>query len=511
MTGLRGLAIRTQFAIIVAFLIVFALGAGASHWIRSESQATLTAAMHADLAIATKLPRLKALLRELDLATSQYLRTGKPEWLREHKDTLIKIQTTQEDLAKLLPAGRERQILEDLDRQLATHYVEENRWISRKRAGILGREETARILSGRRSYEDILEIALNMHDIDLQAFQGRSLEAHQASMHGFWLVLLIGLLASAVLALGLSRYIIEPIRSLDAYARRWTPGEPWTCEMPSVSPEINSLFNSMKGLMDKLNSEYRKEKDMGRLKSQLVSTVSHELNNALSVIHVASASLEDTEPEATNRMRAKMYRILRSQTTSLSRTISNLLNIGRLESGKLALNKKKMDMASVLRESVELLEVLAENKQINLGMEVPDTAMPVYADPEALTLVITNLVNNAIKYTPEKGNIRVGLVSEACPGRDDRVRVYVKDSGIGIAPEEKEKVFSGYYRSERGKRLAKGFGIGLSLAKSIITAHGGQLDLESEVGKGSTFSFTLPQWAADKAKEGVQILQAQPA
>ena len=494
MTTLRAFSLRTQFAVIVAFLVVFALGAGVSNWIRSETQAGLTIAMHTDLAIATELPRLKFLLRGLDLATSQYLRTGQAEWLREHGEILGKIQRTREDLLQLFPSGRERHVLEDLGRQLAEHYAEEDRWIGLKRTGKLGPRETAEIMSGRRNYENILEIALNMHDIDLQAFQGRSQAVRRASLQGFWLVFLVGLLASAALSMGLLRYIIEPIRSLDEYARNWKPGEPWTCEMPAVSPEINSLFRSMKSLMDGLNEEYRKEKDSGRLKSQLVSTVSHELNNALSVIHMAVASLEGTEPKGNDAMRGKMYRILRGQATSLSRTIDNLLNIGRLESGRLALAKKKMDMGAVLRESVELMEVLAEDKQLDIGVESTGAPVPVYADPDALSLVITNLLSNAIKYTPERGSVRVGVSREEGGGGPGFARVYVTDTGIGVGPEEREKIFSGFYRSERGKRLAKGFGIGLSLAKSIVAAHGGRIELESAVGRGSTFSFTLPLW-----------------
>jgi signal transduction histidine kinase len=206
-----------------------------------------------------------------------------------------------------------------------------------------------------------------------------------------------------------------------------------------------------------------------------------------------------------------MYRIIRGQTVSLSRTIHNLLNIGRLESGKLALAKRRMDMEAVIRESVELVEALAESKGIDIGMELTGQHLPAYADPDALTLVITNLLSNAIKYTPEKGSVQVGIGKEGHPGREGSIRVYVKDTGIGIEPEEKEKIFSGYYRSERGKRLAKGFGIGLSLANSIIAAHGGKLELESTVGQGSIFSFTLPLWIPDyNGKEAPLSLKAQP-
>jgi signal transduction histidine kinase len=317
-------------------------------------------------------------------------------------------------------------------------------------------------------------------------------DARRASRRGFLLVLCIGLIASAILAFIISRYIIEPIHMLDEYARGWKPGQPWACRAPAVSPEINSLFQHMKDLMEGLNAELRKQQDIGQLKSQLVSTVSHELNNSLSVIHAVSVNLEETDPHAASERRVRMYRILKGQALTLSRVISNLLNLGRLESGKLSLEKKEMDIQLILKSGVELMEILIQNKRLQVSLQTQDLSLPVYADPEALTLVVTNLLSNAIKYTPEGGSIVVGCENDR--GRPGHVRVYVKDTGIGVSPDDRERIFSGHYRSKEGQMMAKGFGIGLSLAKSIVEAHGGRMDLESEPGRGSKFFFLLPLW-----------------
>lgn len=308
-----------------------------------------------------------------------------------------------------------------------------------------------------------------------------------------------GLLACAALAAGLWHAIIAPIRRLAAYAGRWQPGQPWDCDVPSASPEISGLFLRMGDLVERLNREYFKEKEMNRLKSQLVSMVSHDLNNALSVIHAACYNLEEDEPKPLDPKRERTYRILKGQALSLSRTVANLLNLGRLQSGRLSLARKKMDIPVMLRDAVDLMQVLFENKGQGVAMNVPSTPIPAYADPEALTLVITNLLSNAIKYTPEGGSITVGC--ERDRARPERVRVYVKDSGIGVKPEERERIFGGYYRTDASKRFAQGFGIGLSLSRSIIEAHGGRIEVDSEPGKGSTFSFTLPVWVADGSSD----------
>lgn len=489
------IGLKTQYAMVVAFLVVFTLGASASHWVRSRSQAALLISLHEDIAIATKLPRLKAQLRRLDLVTSQYLQTGKASWLEEHMKTLEELRQTQEDLVRLFPKERERSLVRELNRQLADHFKDESRWFRQKQVGRLRPEEAARLLAMRRNYEDILEIVLTMHDVGLKDISGLVWDSERASRQEFALVLLAGLMASGALAFALSRYIIRPISSLTAYAADWKPGQPWTCEAPAASPEITGLFVHVKQLVERFNRLYRKQLDMNQLKSKFVALVSHELNNALSVIHAASFNLEESDAEAGNEKRQKMYRMIRRQTRALSMAIANLLNTGRLESGKLALHKKKMEMAAVLKASLELLEPLLDGKSLKITLSLPDTSATVFADPDALTLVSTNLLSNAIKYTPEGGAVTVGIAHHGVDARF--VHVYIKDTGIGIRPEERERIFSGFYRSEAAQRAGRGYGIGLSLVKSIIEAHGGRLELESQPGKGSTFSFLLPLWTAE--------------
>jgi len=128
---------------------------------------------------------------------------------------------------------------------------------------------------------------------------------------------------------------------------------------------------------------------------------------------------------------------------------------------------------------------------LELKIEIPERLPPVKADPAALPLVVTNLLTNAFKYTKDGGAVALGAVKLP----DGRVEIYVRDSGIGIAPAEQEKIFSGYYRTEAGKRAAKGFGVGLALSRMILEAHGSTLALDSAAGKGSRFSFLLDPYA----------------
>lgn len=495
MTDLRSFGLRTQLALVAAFMLVFGLGLGGALAYRDRADAALAASLRSDVAIAAKLPRLKGLLHKLDLATAEYLKSGDPQWIDERRRILADIDRTQKELAGLVRSDRERMILNELDRQLQEQFRTENGWLLRKRARTLSAQAAAVMIASRRTYEDVLELAMTMHDVGIEEIPTLAAQARQHSRKILALIAIAGVIASGVLALALWHAIIAPIRRLADYAGRWQPGQEWTCIAPSASPEIRGLFVRMKDMVERLNAEYRKEKEMGHLKSQLVSMVSHDLNNALSVIHAASLSLEEGEPAPMNAKRERTYRIIKGQALSLSRIVANLLNLGRLQSGRLSLAKKQMDVPESLRGAIELMEVLFENKGLGVHIKVPDEPIPVYADPDALTLVITNLVSNAIKYTPQGGSITVGCERDGA--RPDRVRVYVQDSGIGIKPEEREKIFAGYYRTESGRKFARGFGIGLSLSRSIVEAHGGRIQVEGEPGKGSTFSFLLPVWVAD--------------
>lgn len=491
----RSFGLRTQLALVAAFVLTFALGLGGALVYRSRADGAILATLRSDLAIAVKLPKLKARLHSLDLTTAQYLRTGNPHWLEERTRLLEEIAGTQADLQTLVTSDRERAILSELARELKEQFEAESGWLGRKRAGRLLPADVAGLIASRRSYEDVLELALTMHDVGFEALPARVAEAERRSREGLVLIVLAGLSASAALAFVLWHSMIAPIRRLAEYAARWQPGQAWTCIVPSASPEISALFARMKNLMDRLNADFQKEKEMSQLKSQLVSMVSHDLNNALSVIHTAAVSLEEGEAKPMEAKREKTFRILKGQTLSLSRTVLNLLNLGRLQSGCLSLSRRQTDIPAMLQDSIALMEVLFENKGLSVHLDVPEDSIPAYADPDALTLVITNLVGNAVKYTPSGGSVTVGC--ERDRARPDRVRVYVKDSGIGIRPEEREKIFTGFYRTESGKKIARGFGIGLSMSRSIIEAHGGRIEVDSEPGKGSTFSFTLPIWVAD--------------
>jgi len=235
---------------------------------------------------------------------------------------------------------------------------------------------------------------------------------------------------------------------------------------------------------------HKKAEDLNKLKTNLVSVVSHEVGNALLVMKLATVLLAEKIPPVWLKENKRFFDMILVNIDGLGRAVKNLLNMGRLEAGTLALNFAATDAAEILRSVVKGMELLSEQKALRVSLELPDGLRPVRADPACLTLAVSNLLSNAIKYTPEKGRIALGILDEA--SRPGHYRIYVKDTGVGVSVEDRAKILSGHYRSDSGKKMSKeGFGVGLSLAQLIIEAHGSGIEIEGGPGKGSRFSFLL--------------------
>jgi len=136
----------------------------------------------------------------------------------------------------------------------------------------------------------------------------------------------------------------------------------------------------------------------------------------------------------------------------------------------------------------------AEEKGIRVIQDFPPDIVPLQADPEALALVVSNLIGNALKYTPARGRVTVRVRLQGSLPK--QAEISVEDTGIGIRPSEIEAIFSGYYRAQEGREVAKGFGVGLKVSRDVIERHGSRLEVESVPGKGSRFFFVLPIWEA---------------
>ena len=229
--------------------------------------------------------------------------------------------------------------------------------------------------------------------------------------------------------------------------------------------------------------------ELERMKSEFVSLVSHELRTPLTSIKGYTDLLlaEDAGP-LTDTQR-EFLQIIAQNTERLTGLINDLLEIERLEAGRTQLSLAPLDLREVLEEVARTFKVNAEDKGLQFAVELPGTRLPVEGDRDALVRVFSNLVSNAIKYTPQ-GSVTLRAF---CDDARNEVVVEVADTGIGIAPEEREKIFEKFYRaSDEYARRIGGTGLGLAIVRALVEQHQGAVAVESALGRGSTFTVRLP-------------------
>lgn len=232
-----------------------------------------------------------------------------------------------------------------------------------------------------------------------------------------------------------------------------------------------------------------REKQISEMKSDFVSSVSHELRTPLSSIKAYVEMLVDGEAND-EQTRTEFYNIIQSETNRLSRLIDNILNISRIESGIVKINREHVSLPAVIKDVVDVMQPQAHARQIKLTVRETPLFYQIYADRDMIYQAALNLVGNAIKYTPPGGSVTLDTMVD---DHQRMVTVNVTDTGVGIPPEALPHLFQKFYRVADHKKMAKGTGLGLNLVKHIVeTVHGGHVSVTSEVGKGSTFSFALP-------------------
>lgn len=232
-----------------------------------------------------------------------------------------------------------------------------------------------------------------------------------------------------------------------------------------------------------------RERELDKMKTDFISVVSHELRTPLTSIKGYTDLLLSGAAGETGELQREFLGIIQGSTTRLSNLINDILDISRIESGRIDIKHEPIDYRKIVADSLRLMHAHADEKQIVMDASLPEIMPLVSGDADKVTQVVTNLISNALKYTPPGGWIKVLLEVTG----DANVTTCVADSGIGIGAEDQKKLFQKFFRADNtSTREAGGTGLGLVIAKSIIELLGGAIWVESEVGKGSKFFFTLP-------------------
>jgi two-component system clock-associated histidine kinase SasA len=260
-----------------------------------------------------------------------------------------------------------------------------------------------------------------------------------------------------------------------------------SAELMKLSDEIFRLNQTQEELEAQL-----------RFKDRIIAMMAHDLRNPLTAASIAVETLElgytpspNHSPKLTPELTVKLLNHAKTQIRAINRMITDILKTARGASLELQLHPQEMDLPALCLEVVELLQRRLQEKQQAIVTEIPQDLPPVYADGNQIKRVLTNLLDNAIKYTPVGGKVAIVALHRTT----QKVQVLVSDTGPGIPPENCDKIFEESYRLQRDS-AQEGYGLGLALCQRIIRAHYGQIWVDSVPGEGSSFYFTLPVYRA---------------
>ena len=313
----------------------------------------------------------------------------------------------------------------------------------------------------------------------LQVFKSlRFIDAALKKLQVTILILIpLALILASATALLLANVIVSPLSRIIAAARHITAENLKSrIKAPNTDDEIRQLADTFNQMLAKLETSFSAQK-------QIVQDISHELRTPLTIlkgeIEVVLKKLR-SQDEYKTALSSNLEEI-----DKISRIVENLLMLARFDSQQMALDVKKIDLAGLLDGILADMRILADAKHLTFK-SLLDPDIPVRADEAHLRRAVINILDNAIKYTPPGGTVSVTLEK-----RPDTAVISISDTGIGIAKKDLVLIFDRFYRAD-SSRSSTGFGLGLSLAKAIVEAHRGTLDVRSELHRGTTFVLSLP-------------------
>ncbi|HNV87169.1 MAG TPA: hybrid sensor histidine kinase/response regulator [Candidatus Omnitrophota bacterium] len=246
------------------------------------------------------------------------------------------------------------------------------------------------------------------------------------------------------------------------------------------------ILTALSKLLDRqLYLDVTRLKELDERKNAFVANVSHEFKSPLAIIGGFLENLKDGLYGQVSPKQKEVMEIAMRTTRRLNRLVMDMLDLSKIEAGKMKLSKDRVDMKEIVNDVVGSFAAEIAKKNMKIETEIPSGEVSLTGDKDRLTQVVINLFGNALKYTPEGGRVEVKLSAQT-----DEIGLEVRDSGPGIAAEDREKVFDKFERLTAEKQ--EGTGLGLPIAKDIVVLHGGRIWVESEPGKGSNFIVRLP-------------------
>lgn len=363
-------------------------------------------------------------------------------------------------------------------------------WLDQVAAGAAPAQQVLFDPSGIRRLVLVLPFRLPATDATpatvLLLVQAASLEAADAVLNQLRLYLILGVIGGTLIGvlagLALTRVVLQPLERMASTAGAIAAGDlSRRLQLPPGNNEIARLGASFDDMVDRLAA-------MMEAQRRFIADASHELRTPLTSLEGLAEMLLTGADRGDAQVGQRMARAMHSELRRLSRLVADLLTLSRLDSAP-ALIRTPVDVGNVLTQVAEQMTPLAEARQVHLTTQHSEPAIAL-ADPDQIKQVVLNLVDNAIRYTPPDGEVRLTCTRD--PSRAN-VRLDVEDSGPGILPADLPYIFDRFYRGDPSRSRASGSsGLGLAIARAIVQAHGGTISVRSTPGAGACFTVVLP-------------------
>jgi signal transduction histidine kinase len=339
------------------------------------------------------------------------------------------------------------------------------------------------------SLERLTNEIVNRAEATMLAKIDETSEAHLTSR---WVVIGFGI-ASIALALllgyAISSSLIVPFRQIDKRLGEIASGD-FSRRVEVVNrDELGTLAENLNRMNDELRGLYQQLETANRHKSEFLANMSHELRTPLNAVIGFSEMLKEQLFGELNEKQLEYSEDIHTSGRHLLSLINDILDLAKVEAGRMELELSEFDLSLAIENAMTLVKERAARHGIALGSEIDERLDCFVGDERKFKQILLNLLSNAVKFTPEGG--RIGVAAGLNNGA---VRISVSDTGIGIAPEDQKTIFEEFRQAKGdGRGKSEGTGLGLTLTKKFVELHGGTIQVESTVGKGSTFTFTLPE------------------
>jgi signal transduction histidine kinase/DNA-binding response OmpR family regulator len=493
-------SLRTRFAVILSAVmgLLLLLVAGALVFVRARDQRTMLET-HAEGYAQTTNTRLCDVWR-------LYYRSGSYKF----REIVRKTMELNEDLHRLLILSVSGEVLYDsfesadltllpdrpkrvlVDPELIAASARPELWKNHERISGVGEV----LLIGSPYFEEWGRHPYSvLYVFTYDKMQRRVLESLRPTLA----LMLAALVVVAGVSFWLAGRVTRPILELTEGVRLFSEGRDHRLieietedELEELGDTFNRMAERIRQQVEKLENANKELSTLDRMKTDLLANVSHELRTPLAAIRGYVEFIQEGQLGSISEAQRKGLDVCLRNAERLTKTINMLLDFSRMELGRITIRPAPFQIGRLVAQVVSGVESEARKKKIRLVMRVPRDLKAVDGDRDRLTQVLENLITNAIKFTPEGGTVDVAARMTQGAGAE-RVEIGVADSGSGIPPEERKRIFDKFYQSDAtATRKFGGIGLGLAIVKSILEAHGSDIAVEDRPGGGSVFRFSLP-------------------